>query len=483
MTHQRHLISSIILLLALSFVLLNTSSSYGFESSNSTDSPFTLGNVQSNNDDPDPPKEALSPGVQTQLSEDFFPFGFMSVEDNNLHQMDQVVNTGVNCIHSWHYQEIEDGTKGYLDLAAEKDLSVIQQLPGEYDPIRDESYWAEYIPSIAEHDNVVAWYLPDELPDYDPNLEHAEELYTWVKKYDPGNRPIYGNAGSGDLELIRGLVNFSDMVWFATYPNYYGQPRVHVTWAMKERLAPATQGTGKPYGAMIEFFDPKSWGHSGDLSTPEEIRCDVYQALIAGAKGIWFYSWYWGTQIESHEPTLEEISRMADEILGSGGLREVFLSPEKLTAQISILSGPSQSPSVRGISFDSIQWTQREHNGVEYIFAVNVATEEVRAEFHSLPIQNGDANKLFENQSLSITDGSFVDTFQSCEVHLYSMATQQTIREDLNLDGVVNILDAQLCIDVLLQFENEPNIRDRADVNADGEVNSVDLQQIINHFD
>jgi hypothetical protein len=52
--------------------------------------------------------------------------------------------------------------------------------------------------------------------------------------------------------------------------------------------------------------------------------------------------------------------------------------------------------------------------------------------------------------------------------------------EDLNLDGVVNVVDVQLCVNVFLGTESEPGIVERSDVNDDGLVNVLDVQHIVN---
>jgi subtilisin len=51
---------------------------------------------------------------------------------------------------------------------------------------------------------------------------------------------------------------------------------------------------------------------------------------------------------------------------------------------------------------------------------------------------------------------------------------------DLNLDGDVNVLDVQLCVNVILETETDPGIVALADVNDDGSVNVLDLQLIVN---
>lgn len=51
---------------------------------------------------------------------------------------------------------------------------------------------------------------------------------------------------------------------------------------------------------------------------------------------------------------------------------------------------------------------------------------------------------------------------------------------DINQDGQVDVLDTQLCVNVVLGTETDPVIVARADVNTDGEVNVLDVQEIIN---
>jgi hypothetical protein len=46
----------------------------------------------------------------------------------------------------------------------------------------------------------------------------------------------------------------------------------------------------------------------------------------------------------------------------------------------------------------------------------------------------------------------------------------------------VNVLDVQLCVNVFLGTETDPDIVARADVNSDGDVNVLDVQQIVNTF-
>ncbi|MCK5240815.1 hypothetical protein KAR34_00045 [bacterium] len=51
---------------------------------------------------------------------------------------------------------------------------------------------------------------------------------------------------------------------------------------------------------------------------------------------------------------------------------------------------------------------------------------------------------------------------------------------DLNQDGRTDIQDIQLCVNVVLETETDPDIVARADVNKDGSVNTLDIQEVVN---
>jgi hypothetical protein len=53
---------------------------------------------------------------------------------------------------------------------------------------------------------------------------------------------------------------------------------------------------------------------------------------------------------------------------------------------------------------------------------------------------------------------------------------------DINGDGRVDVLDIQLCVNVILGTEKDPTIVDAADVNQDGMVNVLDVQWTVNVF-
>ncbi|MGH2606130.1 MAG: LamG-like jellyroll fold domain-containing protein, partial [Anaerolineales bacterium] len=58
--------------------------------------------------------------------------------------------------------------------------------------------------------------------------------------------------------------------------------------------------------------------------------------------------------------------------------------------------------------------------------------------------------------------------------------TGETQAGDLNLDGGADVVDLQLCVNVVLGIETSPDIVSRADLNEDGAVNVLDVQALVN---
>ncbi len=61
-------------------------------------------------------------------------------------------------------------------------------------------------------------------------------------------------------------------------------------------------------------------------------------------------------------------------------------------------------------------------------------------------------------------------------------ATSTSMPADLNLDGGVDVLDVQLCVNVFLGTETDPGIVSRSDVNGDSAVDVLDVQLVVNEF-
>lgn len=333
-------------------------------------------------------------------------------------QLGQAAHLGVNIVHPFAglWSDLEF-CETYLEQADAVGLQVVMDLlpcQAYGGGVWNETVCGHYISTLATHDNLIAWFLPDEIND----VELAGRLYEWVQRYDPHQRPIYVNPGVFDLETIQRFPAVSDFLWGAWYPEYDQAPRAEVTYGTQLN-ALAAQGTSDRWGTIVQFFDNASVGQDSGYPTPAELRSDSYQSIIAGATGLWYYSYVNGHDLPDLLPAIETIT---GEIIGAGGLDEVILAPAvPQTITQTVLAGPTHSPPVpvQGQpTYEAIQTLQKEH-GATYLFAVNIATDEVTVQFGNLAADLIEAHVLFEDRTIPISNGSFRDTFAPDAVHIY----------------------------------------------------------------
>ena len=348
-----------------------------------------------------------------------------------------VVVRGFNIVSELRgVQEIAEA-EDYLNQAEAAGLLVVQNMPlcrayesdhpicQEYPvDVWSEAEWATFITTTAAYDNLVAWFLPDEIDDY----QAAANLYQWVHTYDPLDRPVYANPGSFSQSDIDQFPAFTDFLWAVSYPELEEEPRALTTHMMKMD-AHACQGTDTRWGAILQFFESSAhfpeYGTVGH-PTARELRSDSYQAIIGGATGLWYFSYEYGRG-DGLDEQWNEMITITDEIIGSGGLDEVILAPDvPQGVERRSVSGPAQSPPTQGRFYNSIQFLQKWRQGDgTYLFAVNIATDTVEVEFSNLWAETDTVEVLFEGRTIPIVDDAFSDTFAQDDVHIYFYAAPQ----------------------------------------------------------
>lgn len=373
-------------------------------------------------------QDSVPPEDETDPCQDsgFFPVGFMGVYAGNdgREPFASVAASGLNVVHEFRGVQEIDAAEEYLAWAEAAGLQVIQNLPScrlatrgrapcqeQGIEVWDQEEWGAFISTLSTHKNLVAWFLPDEIADYTA----AAKLSEWVRQYDPQARPVYSNPGTFEYRKIAQFPKFSDFVWAACYPEYYGEPRAIVTYGM-DLDSRAAQGTDTRWGAILQLFDSAQFGKDPGYPAASELRCDSYQAIIGGATGLWYYSYERGKDLI--EP-LAELERIADEIIGTGKLDQVILS--RVAAQTitkTVLSGPKRSPPARGKTYDSVQTLQKEYKAT-YLFAVNIGEAEVDVEFAGWPTEATELEVVFEDRRVPVLDGKIRDRFAPCDVHIY----------------------------------------------------------------
>ncbi len=231
-------------------------------------------------------------------------------------------------------------------------------------------------------------------------------------------RPIYLNLTARffepqrqlPLEVYQGFCAATDIVGFDHYPIYgWGRPdRIHeiaqVTAALRE-LA----GEGKPVWAILEVTNGSQWVRE-DMRppTPEEIRAEVWMAIINGATGIGYFPHAW-------KPTYSQC-RIPEE--NQAELR-------RLNTQITELTPVILGDAVGGATCESegelpVDVMARKGQDGTYLFAVNLLRESREATFTVPGLAAGaEIEVLGEGRKLATHEGGFRDSFEELQVHIY----------------------------------------------------------------
>jgi hypothetical protein len=332
--------------------------------------------------------------------------------------------------------------------AYESDEPICQQYPVD---LWNDAQWSTFIQSLSAYDNLVAWFLPDEIDD----LEVAAHLAQLVRENDPRDRPIYANPGSTIAATINQFPAFTDFLWAVGYPELEQEPRALVKYMM-DLDRNACQGTDSKYGAILQFFDSSAFPDYGIVGHPSahQLRADTYQAIINGAQGVWYFSYELGRGFGLDEQWAE-MATIADEINGSGGLAEVILAPDVEQGVVTrILSGPTESPLVQGeVTYDSIQYLQKWQEGDgTYLFATNVATDTLEVEFTNLWAETDTVQVLFEDRTIPILNDTFTDTFGLDDVHIYYYAAPEPAVPVVDLTVSISDLPDPAVMDLPLTY-------------------------------
>jgi hypothetical protein len=249
--------------------------------------------------------------------------------------------------------------------------------------------------------------------------------YEAFQKKDP-TRPIMLNLGQGvanDEWIGRGseakpddyltYVKGSDIVSFDVYP-VNGLSRPHsedYLWLVAQGVSRLRQWTG---GKKIVWncIEASHIGEEGAKPTPQQIKAEVWMALIHGSMGLIYF-------VHQFKPTFDEHALLDDP--------ELLPAVTAINRQIHDLAPVLNSPTVEtGIRVESsakdvpiatmLKWYQ----GATYLFTVGMRNGPAQATF-TVPGMKGakKAEVLGEGRTLAVKEGRFGDRFPPFGVHLY----------------------------------------------------------------
>jgi hypothetical protein len=296
---------------------------------------------------------------------------------------------------------------------------------------------------LAHRDDplIVAWMHGDE-PDnaqpirdpktgkdagYGPPVDPSKivEDYRAIRAQDP-TRPVLLNLGQGvandawkgrgsgaSLDDYPRYVKGCDIVSFDVYP-VAGLGRPDLLWYVPKGLDRLTAWTGgsKPIWCCIEA---SQISRPGSKVTPEQLRAEVWMALIKGARGLIYF-------VHQFKPEFREASLLDDPAL----LKAVTAVNRQVAALAPVLNGPTITEGASAVAEAGdvpVALMVKRHEGATYGFAATLRDAPSRVTIR-LPGLKGTARAevLGEGRAVEVDDGVIRDDFDGFGVHLYRVA-------------------------------------------------------------
>jgi hypothetical protein len=294
---------------------------------------------------------------------------------------------------------------------------------------------------FKDRSTIVGWMHGDE-PDnaqslgrgkgYGPPVppERIVASYRRIRQADP-DRPVVLNLGQGvawDGWHGRGVrtkhpedypeyVKGCDIASFDIYPASHEKPEVvGKLWYVPQgvdRLRRWTEGRKDVWCCIettrIDNVDRKP--------TPQQVRSEVWMALIHGAGGIIYFA-------HQFKPTFIEAGLLADEEMA----RAVAAINRQIVDLAPVLNGPDVAGGASVTSSEErvpIDFVVKRHAGRTYLFAVAMREGEATASFALPDAGLARIEVLGEGRTIAPVGGRWRDRFTGYQVHLYRIDTKR----------------------------------------------------------
>jgi len=219
----------------------------------------------------------------------FFPLG-VYLGPTSDEDLARISGGGFNTILAYGYGSGKD-PEAYMERAARHHLKVVYSVKDMYPNLRGASpdsleKAAGYIKMMRDKPNLLGWYTNDELAA--SWLPQLQKMYDQVKELDP-NHPAYQVLYQ--IGILEKYFDVTDVLGTDPYP--VGSADLTKTSTNTRITISATHGA-KGVWMVPQFMD---WAvyHADRKQHPptlDEMRNQSYQALINGATGLIFYSYY-----------------------------------------------------------------------------------------------------------------------------------------------------------------------------------------------
>lgn len=308
---------------------------------------------------------------------------------------------------------------------------------------------------------IVGWLLQDEpdnaQPDgtggYGPPIPTAQvqQAYQQTKTNDP-TRPIFLNLSQG--------IGWDNGTWYGQggaivpsrdYPQYILGSDI-ISFDIYPMCSPDAAVAGHAWRVALgvdrlrqyaptnhivwAFIETGDIHNNGRQATIPQIRAEVWMALIHGATGINYFI-HGNTSVSTFDDRAllrpENAARLA-------GVTAINNEVQSLAAVLKTKSIPGFATLTNVVGTTPVDFTVKQSNGSTYLFTVGMRTNTTTKLFQLQGMPDGPIQVLGENRALPLVNGSFTDTFNGYEAHLYTIPSVGIISLSISKTGTTNTI-------------------------------------------
>ena len=348
-----------------------------------------------------------SDGVMLVNGQPFFPLGYYGEGFNTLSQktylIDKLSDAGFNITY-FEYESAGTQTSQFLDYCANKGVYTLANFYN-MDRTVDPAI-TNFINTFKSKTSILLWGVADDANTFEPtDIRRKNNL---VKSLD--SRLTYQSFYDGGLKLDA-TVGEVDVSAMQSYP-IFANGQMDRDWNKFVEIVNKCRTRGKTSIANLQVY---RWGNNvpGDVTTfrwPTAAEVDIqsYLALVAGFKGVIFYTFkdYRPNPTSTVDITQKALWDQTRQFAGE--LTTPFTN--------AILNG-SHSYAKQG---DGIYYGKWVHNNEEYVVALNARSA---ANTVFIPVTGTKVTNLYgyRKATLAIGNGNLTGTLGGLEVQIYKV--------------------------------------------------------------
>ncbi len=313
--------------------------------------------------------------------------------------LSEVKEAGFNAIEGiavGYYIPHPEHYKILLDIAHQKGLKVMAEL------------WGNLLETFKEDKNIFAWYISDEPEFSGVPRENIIKTHNMVKEKDPYHRPtVMSNVLVNGIKKYAGITDIH-----STHPYPIPSQPLDILYTQEKMVVELAKGKKISPWATIQLHDLSKYGFKGRAPTPEEVKCLVYLAITAGAKGLMYYTYSdYNWDADTHWSIPEDYPEINE------GLKKIHAEIEELAPII--LSKDAEETIILKPNNLSIHFLLKEYNKKLYLIAVNSAPKAVTVTFCFPELKMVNIEDFFTRKLIRFESKSFTDTFQTYQAKVY----------------------------------------------------------------